>query len=263
VRYLHTAAHVTNVRLLTGSRSTLRRLTLNVTCGGQYYFWLTSVAQERLGIAWVATCFYFSDLFVFCTQNFWESFDTRTGDFLTWLPTFYDEVLNGAEAESRWCASVLPDQHPRLVLHLLATLFARIDKDVRARIAAALAHGIAASSPSPPCVSVFAHGTPLTGNVLCLSTASSPLTPCLSESYIVPSPSLLEVSQCSPPLLSSHFSVSLLPPSPPCVCVSVRVCPRTSACLSCISASLCLSICLRKLLPNLSLRDALCPSRGW
>eukprot|EP00884_Botryococcus_braunii_P002840 jgi/Botrbrau1/12557/Bobra.0169s0093.1 len=74
-------------------------------------------------------------------QAFWDGFDPQKDRFEAWLPSFYDHVLNGAEAESRWCASVLPEQHPRLVLHLLITLFARIDKDSRARISAALDRG--------------------------------------------------------------------------------------------------------------------------
>ncbi|KAK9829565.1 hypothetical protein WJX72_006519 [[Myrmecia] bisecta] len=77
-------------------------------------------------------------------QALWDGFErsataaaSPSGNFATWLGTFYDEVLSATEAEAHWCASVLPDQHPQLVLRLLSSLFQKIDKAFRSRLASA------------------------------------------------------------------------------------------------------------------------------
>lgn len=57
------------------------------------------------------------------------------------LPPFYDAVLATAEAEARWCAAALPEQHPALLLALLSELFARTQRAFATRLAAACAPG--------------------------------------------------------------------------------------------------------------------------
>lgn len=84
-------------------------------------------------------------------QAAWDGFD-RGGqhpagpappqDFPSWLPDFFEVILAAANSELRWCASVLPDLHPRLVLHLLAALFTKISKSFRSRLMSACAQGM-------------------------------------------------------------------------------------------------------------------------
>lgn len=84
-------------------------------------------------------------------QAAWDGFDrggrdptapTPQQDFPSWLPDFFEVILAATNSELRWCASVLPDLHPLLVLHLLAALFARISKSFRSRIMSACAQGM-------------------------------------------------------------------------------------------------------------------------
>lgn len=63
-------------------------------------------------------------------------------DFASWLPDFFEVILAAAASELRWCASVLPELHPQLVLHLLATLFNKIGKSFRSRLMSACAAGV-------------------------------------------------------------------------------------------------------------------------
>ena len=50
-------------------------------------------------------------------------------------------MANALASEARWCSDALPDLHPQLVLQLLSSLFARIDKPFRTRLASALVQG--------------------------------------------------------------------------------------------------------------------------
>ena len=72
-------------------------------------------------------------------QGLWDGFEGR--GFAAWLPSFYDAVLHAASSEARWCATALPDSHPRMLLQLLHALFSRIDKAFRTRLASALVQG--------------------------------------------------------------------------------------------------------------------------
>ena len=83
-------------------------------------------------------------------QAAWDGFD-RGGrdptaphppqDFPSWLPDFFEVILAATNSELRWCASVLPDLHPQLVLHLLLALFNKISKGFRSRLMSACAQG--------------------------------------------------------------------------------------------------------------------------
>lgn len=76
------------------------------------------------------------------SQACWEKFQTdRDASFLAWLPSWCDDVISSTNDESSWCVLHLPEQHPQLVLELLAACFARIDGSHRARLAHALASG--------------------------------------------------------------------------------------------------------------------------
>lgn len=84
-------------------------------------------------------------------QAAWDGFD-RGGqhpgglappqDFPSWLPDFFEVILAATNSELRWCASVLPDLHPQLVLHLLLALFNKISKSFRSRLMSACAQGM-------------------------------------------------------------------------------------------------------------------------
>ena len=81
-------------------------------------------------------------------QAAWDGFDRGadpsarpTQTLAEWLPGFFEVVVAAADSESHWCAAVLPDQHPRLVLRLLAALFQRISKSFRSRLMSACATG--------------------------------------------------------------------------------------------------------------------------
>ena len=83
-------------------------------------------------------------------QAAWDGFD-RGGrdpaapqppqDFPSWLPDFFEVILAATNSELRWCALVLPDLHPQLVLHLLSALFNKISKSFRSRLMSACAQG--------------------------------------------------------------------------------------------------------------------------
>ena len=83
-------------------------------------------------------------------QAAWDGFD-RGGrdpaapqppqDFPSWLPDFFEVILAATNSELRWCALVLPDLHPQLVLHLLLALFNKISKAFRSRLMSACAQG--------------------------------------------------------------------------------------------------------------------------
>ena len=81
-------------------------------------------------------------------QAAWDGFDRGadpsarpTQTLAEWLPGFFEVVVAAADSESHWCAAVLPDQHPRLVLRLLAALFQRISKGFKSRLMSACATG--------------------------------------------------------------------------------------------------------------------------
>lgn len=84
-------------------------------------------------------------------QAAWAGFD-RAGrdptapappqDFPSWLPDFFEVILAATNSELRWCASVLPDLHPDLVLHLLSALFDKISRSFRSRLMSACAQGM-------------------------------------------------------------------------------------------------------------------------
>ena len=76
-------------------------------------------------------------------QAIWDSHTAEASqrNFITWLPSFYDELAAAAESEFRWTATNLPDQHPGIVLLLLKSFFSRIDKSFRSHLATALAQG--------------------------------------------------------------------------------------------------------------------------
>ena len=81
-------------------------------------------------------------------QAAWDGFDRGadpsarpTQTLAEWLPGFFEVVVAAADSESHWCAAVLPDQHPRLVLRLLAALFQRISKSFKSRLMSACATG--------------------------------------------------------------------------------------------------------------------------
>ncbi|KAL3131897.1 hypothetical protein ABBQ38_007602 [Trebouxia sp. C0009 RCD-2024] len=84
-------------------------------------------------------------------QAAWDGFD-RGGlgptapapqqEFPSWLPDFLEVILAATNSELRWCAAVLPDLHPHLVLHLLRALFAKISKSFRSRLMSACAQGM-------------------------------------------------------------------------------------------------------------------------
>ncbi|KAK9845796.1 hypothetical protein WJX81_002638 [Elliptochloris bilobata] len=72
-------------------------------------------------------------------QALWDEYEG--GSLAAWLPGFYGAVASAAAAEARWAAGALPDDHPALLLRLLAALFGRLDKPCRARLASALSQG--------------------------------------------------------------------------------------------------------------------------
>ena len=80
-------------------------------------------------------------------QGLWDGFEGR--GFAAWLPSFYDAVLHAASSEAQWCATALPDSHPRMLLQLLHALFSRIDKAFRTRLASALVQGSPHNLVSP------------------------------------------------------------------------------------------------------------------
>ena len=69
--------------------------------------------------------------------SLWEGYTPGT-PFVSWLSTFYDQVLHSVAAECRWCSTSLADQYPDLVLSLLSSFFASIEKPHGARLAGAL-----------------------------------------------------------------------------------------------------------------------------
>ena len=83
-------------------------------------------------------------------QAAWDGYDrgAQAGgssppqDFPSWLPDFFEVILAAAASELRWCATVLPELHPQLVLHLLAALFNKIGKSFRSRLMSACAAGM-------------------------------------------------------------------------------------------------------------------------
>lgn len=72
-------------------------------------------------------------------QALWDEYEG--GSLAAWLPGFYGAVAAAAAAEARWMAGALPEDHPALLLRLLAALFARLEKPCRARLASALSQG--------------------------------------------------------------------------------------------------------------------------
>ena len=96
-------------------------------------------------------------LFVYL-QAAWDGFD-RGGQhpgglappqgFPSWLPDFFEVILAATNSELRWCASVLPDLHPQLVLHLLLALFNKISKGFRSRLMSACAQGMGFPNSAP------------------------------------------------------------------------------------------------------------------
>ena len=70
-------------------------------------------------------------------RSLWEGYTPGT-PFVSWLATFYDQILHSVAAECQWCMTSLPDQYPALVLNLLASFFVEVDKPHRARLAGAL-----------------------------------------------------------------------------------------------------------------------------
>ena len=83
-------------------------------------------------------------------QAAWDGFDragrdptalTPQQDFPSWLPDFFEVILAATNSELRWCASILPDLHPSLVLHLLSALFTKIAKSFRSRLMSVCAQG--------------------------------------------------------------------------------------------------------------------------
>lgn len=69
--------------------------------------------------------------------SLWEGYTPGT-PFVSWLATFYDQVLHSVAAECQWCSTSLPEQYPDLVLALLSSFFASIEKPHGARLAGAL-----------------------------------------------------------------------------------------------------------------------------
>jgi len=67
----------------------------------------------------------------------WDGYTPGT-PFVSWLSTFYDQILHLVASECEWCETALPDQYPGLVLELLSSFFVAIDKPHRARLAGAL-----------------------------------------------------------------------------------------------------------------------------
>ncbi len=91
-------------------------------------------------------------------QAAWDGFDkggqhpgglAPPQDFPSWLPDFFEVILAATNSELRWCASVLPDLHPQLVLHLLLALFNKISKSFRSRLMSACAQGMGLADPGP------------------------------------------------------------------------------------------------------------------
>ena len=83
-------------------------------------------------------------------QAAWDGFDRGARDpaapgpqqdFASWLPDFFYVLLAATNSELRCSAAVLPDLHPNLVLHLLATLFTKITKSFKSRLMSACAQG--------------------------------------------------------------------------------------------------------------------------
>ena len=64
--------------------------------------------------------------------------------FARWLPTYLDQVHAAVESESRWCAAVLPAEHPALILGLLRALFDELGPSFAARVKDAAAAADAA-----------------------------------------------------------------------------------------------------------------------
>lgn len=69
--------------------------------------------------------------------SLWESYTVGT-PFVSWLATFYDQVLRSIAVECEWCRTSLPEHYPHLVINLFSSFFSSTDQAYRARLAGAL-----------------------------------------------------------------------------------------------------------------------------
>ena len=67
----------------------------------------------------------------------WEGY-TQGTPFVSWISTFYDQILKAVAAECGWCHLTLSSLYPDMILALLHSFFTSIDKPHRARLAGAL-----------------------------------------------------------------------------------------------------------------------------
>jgi hypothetical protein len=68
--------------------------------------------------------------------DLWDGYSAEN-PFVSWIPTFYDEVLRSIASEFDWCRSYLEGYYPNIVLDMILTFFRRIDVPCKARLAGA------------------------------------------------------------------------------------------------------------------------------
>lgn len=68
--------------------------------------------------------------------DLWDGYSPEN-PFVSWIPTFYDEVLRSIASEFDWCSSYLEEYYPGIVLDMILTFFRRIDVPCKARLAGA------------------------------------------------------------------------------------------------------------------------------